>query len=211
MRMKRFFGLAVWLTVIFLTGSWSTARIELEVTGDRVNLRAEPRADAEVVSQVSRGDALFTDKLVGNWIEVVPPESSDLWVYGELVKDGVVAVSKLRVRAGRGINYPAVGRLEKGDKLVVRATVDGWLKIAPPDGCSLWVSSSYVRPAKADPAGMVAKPAPVKKLKPQPRIEPRVLMPPLKPTKSAPLPERAAKVRPRAGPAPSISSEWATC
>lgn len=78
------------------------------------------------------------------WVPVAPPDHVDLWVYGELVKDGVVTVSRLHVRGGPGINYRAVGSVKKGDRLTVRGTWGDWLKLAPPPGCRVWVSRELI-------------------------------------------------------------------
>ncbi len=119
----------------------------LRVTADNVNLRSSPNNNAEVVAQVSAGDILISgEKQQDDWIEVMPPSRVDLWVYGEFVKDGVVAVSTLAVRCGPGINYGSLGSFSKGDKLNVRGTAGDWIKIAPPDTCRFWIYRKYIEP-----------------------------------------------------------------
>jgi len=118
---------------------------ELKVRGDKVILRAAPSESSEIVSQVSDGDVLVTDKSIdGEWIEVFPPEKVNFWVYGELVNDGVVAASKVQVRVGPGINYRAVGELRKDEKISIRGEYREWLKVSPPPNCRLWVNRKYV-------------------------------------------------------------------
>lgn len=118
---------------------------------DRVNLRAGPSDQAEVVAQVSKGQTLAAQGgLENEWVSVIPPANVSLWVYGDLVKDGIVAASKAQVRAGPGISYRIVGALQKGQKLTVRETKEDWLKIAPPPGCALWISRKFIEPVGAD-------------------------------------------------------------
>jgi len=131
------------LTALFAQASPDTVR----VTGNNVNLRSVAGADGEVVGQVSKGDLLERFGTEGEWTRVKPPEDVALWVYGELLQGGVVAVPKLMVRGGPGINYKAVGHLVDGDRVTVRGEHAGWLSIAPPPGCFLWISSAYVQDA----------------------------------------------------------------
>jgi len=134
-------------------------RVELRVIADDVNVRAAPTTRAEVVCQVSRDDIVHACGAPdGEWVEIVPPDSVDLWVYGELIRDGRIAASKVRVRAGPGINYTAVGTLAEGTKVLVRGGQGDWFKIAPAVGCSLWISGQYVS-AGADEK-KAAKPPP---------------------------------------------------
>jgi len=145
--------------LLCLVGRADATREEVRVTGDRVNLRAGPGLKYEVVGQLSRGDVLAVGTREGDWAEVSTPEHVDLWVYGELVKEGVVAVSRLRVRGGPGINYKPVARLEKGDRVTVRGEKGDWVKIAPPPGATLWISCEYVRLAsETHPVPAVTRP-----------------------------------------------------
>jgi uncharacterized protein YraI len=108
-----------------------------------------------VVGEVGRGDVLTAGEAQGDWLAVTPPDTVGVWVFSQLVRDGKASVSPVLVRAGPGINYREVGRLQKGDKVVVKgASASGeWLKIAPPAGCVLWISGKYTEPAAAHPTG----------------------------------------------------------
>ena len=115
------------------------------ITGDRVNLRSRPGPKGEVVAQLSKNTRVRVRSVQGDWLEVVPPQSVDLWVHSAFVSNGVVTVRTLNVRAGPSINYWVVGRLQKGDPVEVRGRAGEWLKIAPPEVCSLWVNRRYVK------------------------------------------------------------------
>lgn len=116
----------------------------VKVTGQRVNLRSKADLQSEVVGQVEDGEVLSAKTFQDEWVEVVPPESLDLWVYREFVKGNAVTGDKLYVRAGPGINYSVVGTLQRGTVVAPRGEFGEWLKIAPPPECSLWVSRTYV-------------------------------------------------------------------
>ena len=173
---------------------------KVRVTADSVNLRAGPGKNYEVVAQAALGDVLAAGTREGDWLEVAVPAGTSLWIYGELVKGGVVAVSKLRVRGGPGINYKPVGRLAKGDRVTVRGEKGEWLEIAPPPGATLWVSSDYVRSAVQERAAVVApvrvEPPRAAVVKPSVRVSVR----PAPPRAAAPKPDpkpRAPKQPPR--------------
>lgn len=159
-----FFRLAPILSAVLLLAG-PAAAVHVRVTGDRVNLRAVAKATAETVGQVSTGDELeVVSGLDGEWVEVVPPARLDLWIFAELVQGGQVVVSKAQVRAGAGLNFNVVGSLRRGAAVQERGRLGDWLKIAPPEGCSLWVNRQYVEPVAAPaagvrPAGTVAVPA----------------------------------------------------
>jgi hypothetical protein len=134
-----------------LAAGWSAAvlaagPLPLRVTADRVILRASPHAEGEIVGQVMAGDVLAATELPGtqSWIRVAAPPSVDLWVYAELIRDGRIAVNKVQVRGGPGIQFQRVGELARGDAVTVRGTVGDWARIAPPEGCHLWIHRDFV-------------------------------------------------------------------
>jgi len=134
------------------------ADVSATIAGDRVNLRARPTLQAEVVGQVNDGDRIVVRSFSNEWVEVAPPAGIEFCVHRDFVKDGRVQVSKLQVRAGPGINYSKVGMMVKGDAVKVIGEFGEWLKIAPPPGCSLWVTRSMVKLPEPKPV-VAAKPA----------------------------------------------------
>lgn len=123
---------------------------EARVTGDKVNLRAKPDLSGmgEVVGQVRYGDTLRVRSVGEEWVEVAVPEGIDLWVAKEYVQaDGTVSARKLNVRCGPSYQFNVVGVVERGTKLQARDGGAGnaeWLKIAPPEGASVWIYKEYV-------------------------------------------------------------------
>jgi hypothetical protein len=117
----------------------------LTVTGTRVNVRALADPQSEIVGQVTHGAELTaTGRKQNGMVEIVPPEAVAAWVYSELVRDGRVAASSVRVRSGPGIGYRSIGKVAKGSAIKVRESVGDWVKIVPPATCRVWISSSYV-------------------------------------------------------------------
>ena len=110
----------------------------------RVNLRAKPSPDAEPVGKVAEGAILQAKAFHEEWVEVVPPESVELWVHRDFVKDQVVTAEKLSIRTGRSINHSVVGSMVRGEKISVVSEQQDWLRIAPTPAASVWVSRKLV-------------------------------------------------------------------
>lgn len=136
------------------------------VKGARVNLRAKPAADAEPVGKVVDGAVLQAKSIRDEWVELVPPESVELWVHRDFVKDQVVTAEKLYIRTGRSINHAVVGTMARGEKIAVRSEQQDWLRIAPTPAASVWITRKLVElqmpgtPDKAAVADSGAKPLP---------------------------------------------------
>ncbi len=122
--------------------------LPLMVTGDRVILRATPESEGEIVGQLHSGDLLYTPDLLTSqeWVRVAAPPSVDLWLYSELLQDGRVAVNRVQVRAGPGVQFQRVGQLERAAEVEIRGRTGDWTRIAPPPGSFLWINRSYVAP-----------------------------------------------------------------
>lgn len=124
------------------------------IRGERVNIRARPSLQAEVVGQLNEPASVAIRSVSNEWVEIAPPAEFDLYVHRDFVQDGRVEASKLIVRAGPGLNYSKVGEMRRGDTVQTRGEFGEWLRIAPPPGASLWVSRSVVKltePAKPPP------------------------------------------------------------
>lgn len=134
----------------------------LEVTGQRVNLRARPELEAEVVGQVEEGELLYAKSLGLQWAEIAPPEGLFVWVHRDHVEEGRVTASKLNLRAGPGVNYSAVGEILRGVRVQALETFGEWLRIAPPPSVSFWVSREFLRelePLGATPVTILELPS----------------------------------------------------
>ncbi len=159
------YGIAVQATV---AESW------VRVKTDRVNLRARPELTAEVVAQVQTDDRLAVVSMLPEWVEVVPPDSVDVWAFREFIKDGVVTVNRLNIRAGPGINFSIIGSIPGGQPVAVRGQFGEWVKVAPANA-TLWISREFVEPIdSAQPASASAPvpPPPPAMLEPAAPLDP---------------------------------------
>ena len=173
---------ALMLIALFLgLAGKATAQVEGEqyarIKSDRVNLRARPEGDAEVVAQAMTDERLRVQEVQDLWVRVEPPERVDLWVHRDFVKDGVSVGDKVNVRAGPGINFTVVGQYTRGETVAVREPLGEWLKVAPSNS-TLWVSRDLVeilfpaRPAEPAPSPVVAELPPAGPLPAQAVSEP---------------------------------------
>ena len=120
--------------------------ISIAVKGSVVNLRAGAGLDFEVVRQVDRGHPLVACRFEGDWVEVVPPEGSSVWVHRRYVEDGRVSASELNVRAGPGENYTVICRVPRGTMVERIGEHHEWMEIVPLPGCTFWINQEYVEP-----------------------------------------------------------------
>ncbi len=118
----------------------------VRVMASHVNLRAQPRMNADVVGQVEYDARLPARNTEGEWVEVEAPESVDLWVSKSFIQQpqNTVGVKKVNVRSGSSINYNIVTTLSLGDAVEPRGEFQDWLKIAPPEGTHVWIYRDYV-------------------------------------------------------------------
>ncbi|MEI7901664.1 MAG: SH3 domain-containing protein [bacterium] len=123
----------------------------VRVIEGRVAIFASTNAVREAVAWQPSGTELvvrgeLTDEA---WVCVEPPENVSVWVYRELVKEGVVIADKSRVRAGAGLTFRSVGSLNKGEHVEVRGFYGDWLKVKPPPDVKFWVLRDQVEPLAA--------------------------------------------------------------
>lgn len=129
------------------------------VTGDRVSLRAAPKLTSVLLARAAFDDQLeLADNSNPDWVGVRPPESIDLWVHRDFLQDDTVLPAKLNIRSGPSLSHEVVGVVQRGDKLTVRGNIDGWLKIAPPAGTTVWISRKYTDIATESPMASSEEP-----------------------------------------------------
>jgi len=135
-----------------------TPATRVRVIEGRVAIYASTNEAREAVGWVPAGTELavcgeLTDE--GTWVRVEPPESVSVWIYRELVRDGVVTANKSRVRTGAGLNFRAIATLNRGERVEVRGSYGDWLRIRPPENLAVWVLRDQVEPlAEMPPEGL---------------------------------------------------------
>ncbi len=150
------------------TNSVTNAVVKIRVTGDRVNMRAQPSTDAKSLEQALRGEELVFFEKTNGWVAAQAPASIDFWVAGEYVENGKVLPPKLNIRSGPSQNYSVVTVVEQGDQLETRGDFNGWVKVAPPEGSRIWISEDFVEIVEPEKIEKASEPEP----EPEPELAP---------------------------------------
>jgi SH3-like domain-containing protein len=135
------------VVVFMIAGvAWGVSEtpIEVQVLGDRVNLRARPAAEAEVVAQASEGDRLTATRVEGDWAGVLAPTNAAVWIKGQFVKDGVIQGERINLRSGPGVSFRPLGVVDKGARVAVMETRGDWVRVTPPANLVVWVNRALV-------------------------------------------------------------------
>lgn len=132
----------------YTNGSTTLAQrvMEVLVQGDNVNIRAKATNTCEVVAQKHFGDVLRAKRMVGNWVEIEPPEDVPVYVFGDYLHGDIVKAGTLNVRAGPSGNYNIVGQLKRNDVVVRKGEKGDWIQIMPTPAMSLFISKDFVKP-----------------------------------------------------------------
>jgi len=155
---------------------------EGEVTANDVYVRSGDSLNHYTISKLKAGDRVSVVGERGEWYEILPPEGTFSLVSGDFIdttdiQSGIVNGDNVRVRAGSLLNenkYTVQTLLAKGTPVsILGRNPDGFVRIKPPTGATLWVNRSYVQlrtggttpavregvgasPSQADAAGEVA-------------------------------------------------------
>jgi uncharacterized protein YraI len=134
--------------------------VPMLVTGEHVNMRALPGTRYEVVGQLNDQQAVTAKSVREEWVEIVPPPGSAVWIHKEFITENRVASRTLNVRAGPGVNYSVVGQLPRDTPVDSRETFGDWFRIDAPASCSFWVHRDYVQAVRPDPPPPEPEPPP---------------------------------------------------
>jgi len=127
-----------------------------EVTAKDVYIRSGPSTNHYVICKLQAGDRVILVGEEGEWHEILPPPGTFSLISGEFVdtvdnRVGVVNADNVRVRAGSLLNetkYTVQINLSRGDEVTILGrNPDGFLRIEPPPGATLWVNRGMVKPA----------------------------------------------------------------
>jgi uncharacterized protein YgiM (DUF1202 family) len=145
------------LAAVSTQGSQSVIEKLGKIAGTRVNIRARPTINSEVVTQLNSGDPVTVVDEVkltspgkdepAEWSKIIyPTKETMVWVHSDYVtNEGIVTASKfLNVRSGPGENFSKVGELHNGDEIQIVDRADKWIAMAPNRECFAYVASSLL-------------------------------------------------------------------
>ena len=142
-----------------------------EITEDNVNIRSGPGTNFYSCGKLNAVDKVEVVATQLSWSQIVPPPSCFAWISKQYVTTdanepnvGTVSGDAVRVYAGSESLKPihsttVLVKLNKGDKVALLGQQEGdYLKISPPPGSYLWISTNYTKPI--GPASAVERPSP---------------------------------------------------
>lgn len=125
-----------------------------EVTVNDLYVRSGDSSNHYTITKLKAGDRVTIVSQRGNWYEILPPANTFSLISGDYVdtaddRTGVVNGNNVRVRAGSLLNdnkYTVQMQLSKGTEVTILSrNPDGFLRITPPAGATLWVNRDYVQ------------------------------------------------------------------
>lgn len=146
---------------------------EAEINANDVYVRSGDSLNHYTIIKLKAGDRVSVVGERGEWYEILPPEGAFSLVSGDYVdtaddKKGVINGANVRVRAGSSLNdnkYTVQTLLNKGAEVTILGkNPDGFLRIKPPPGATLWINKSFAqlasdsRPASTPSADATAPP-----------------------------------------------------
>jgi len=170
-----------------------------EVTANDVYVRSGDSLNHYTICKLKAGDHVSIVSERGDWYEILPPSQAYSLISGDYVdstdgRHGIVNGNNVRVRAGSVLNdnkYTVQLLLSKGSEVTILGrNPDGFLKIAPPEGATVWVNKSFVATGSDARIAMGSK-VPAENRTGGASASPKTMKTPA-PTTSAPTPTEAA-------------------
>lgn len=127
---------------------------EGEVNANDVYVRSGDSLNHYTISKLRAGDRVSVVSERGEWYEILPPEGTFSLISGDFIdttdqQSGIINGDNVRVRAGSLLNenkYTVQTLLAKGTPVsILGRNPDGFVRIKPPTGATLWVNRSYVQ------------------------------------------------------------------
>jgi len=147
-------ALVVSATAVAQTAEPRPVTGEGEITANDVYVRSGDSVNHYTISKLKAGDRVSVVSERGEWYEILPPEGTFSLVSGDFIdtadnQSGIINGDNVRVRAGSLLNenkYTVQTLLAKGTTVsILGRNPDGFVRIKPPAGATLWVNRSYVQ------------------------------------------------------------------
>jgi len=132
---------------------------EGEVSASNVFVRSGAGSNWYPTSKLNSGDRVLVLGEKFGWYQIAPPQGSFSYVDMSVVdrrpgaKTGTIKQDKVYVRAGSALESRKSSTqvvLNKGATVTIQGEAEGFFKIAPPSGATLYISKQYVKPVTAN-------------------------------------------------------------
>jgi len=121
------------------------------ITGDVVNLRANPSTSAKILVQLKEGTKVSVIGSEGNWYKVSYSNSTGwindkyIMVQDKAISKGVVTGSVVNVRSNPDISAEILTKVKKGDIVEIFEKTENWLRISIGEKRYGWVHGDYIK------------------------------------------------------------------
>jgi uncharacterized protein YgiM (DUF1202 family) len=155
----------IFLIVLFFSFicsfSLRAEEIHTKAIGDRVNVRARPNADGELVTQLALNEDVIVLEEQPEWIKIKAPSHSKCWVQSSFIDNGVINKEAVNLRCGPGTAYPILAQMPKGTAVKILEIFNDWTKVEPPVDFGVWVSAKYLAVLKKEEVKEEVKEQPI--------------------------------------------------
>ncbi len=123
------------------------------LTGDKVRVRTGPDTKHKILLELRKGTKVAVIGKKDGWYQIEMPREVILWISKNYIKEvreggalmGEVTGEKVNVRTGIEREDVVVGQVNKGNKVRIVGTKNGWYKIRPPKGFTAYMSAKFVK------------------------------------------------------------------
>ncbi|MCL2001068.1 MAG: SH3 domain-containing protein [Planctomycetes bacterium] len=142
------------------------------IAGGRVNVRAGPNTQYESIAVLTTGMPVTVLARHGEWLKIIYPEDQlasihrnfvNAEITGEIPEAGIPGVvnqDNVDVHAFYWDRSTTVGKLNRGDPVVIRQERGQWYRIAAPASARAYVFAEYVRVEGGDQVAIDSFPPP---------------------------------------------------
>ncbi|MEA2042269.1 MAG: N-acetylmuramidase domain-containing protein [Bacteroidota bacterium] len=130
-------------------GSALNVILQGKITANVLNIRSAPSLKGEKLGKFTKGDIFSVlEETDNNWFRF-KYDDKDAYVFGKYVSTlhGTITANVLNIRRGPGLDEDVVGKLKKGDDVVIAQITDNWIKIKLENNFG-YVYAKYVSLAK---------------------------------------------------------------
>lgn len=127
------------------------------VEANNVNVRGQAKLNSEVVTRLTKGQAVTVlEEVTRNnsapdepsaWAKILLPTNTHVWVNTSFIDatNKTVLPRRLNVRSGPGENYSILGQLQRGDPVKEVSTKKDWTEIEAPTNAYAFVAAQYLK------------------------------------------------------------------
>lgn len=147
-------------------GTWGGGKIGFGVVIDQTNLnvRSGPGTEYYILEEIPYGAIVWVSNSFPNgnlgkgWVQIMGDNGEQGWVSANLLEPvrifsvdsyygslyGVINSNDCNVRKGASTKCTITSKINAGEKVMVRASANGWMYIVPQNSRPGWISVNYV-------------------------------------------------------------------